>query len=150
MKNFAIIINSEEIQRIQTKQKNENPKKVLVYKAVYNVLSSAVDHGEVLGVAVGEWSDIDFLQGGTQVRLSIQHLARQGDKRNNAVITVLLQGAFGNFEHLAHLLGSVVTLAIHLRFVVCEHRTNVVTQCAQLIEHSRQFVSCTSSIAITH
>ncbi len=100
-----------------------------------NLLSSAVDRWEVFGVAVGEWSDIVFLQCGTKVGLSVEHLARQGDKRNNAVISVLLQGAFSDFEHLTHLLGGVVALAIHLRFVVCAHRTNVVTQCAQLIEH---------------
>ena len=99
------------------------------------MLSSAVHRREVLGVAVGEWSNIVFLQCGTQVGLSVEHLARQGDERNNAVITVLLQGAFGDFEHLAHLLGGVVAFAIHLRLVVCAHRTNVVTQCAQLIEH---------------
>lgn len=46
----------------------------------------------------------------------------------------MLQGTFGDFQHLAHLLGGVVALAIHLRFVVCAHRTNIVTQCAQLIE----------------
>ena len=61
-----------------------------------NLLSSAVDRREVLGVAVGEWSDIVFLQCGTQVGLSVEHLARQGDKRNNAVVTVLLQGTFGD------------------------------------------------------
>ena len=91
------------------------------------MLSSAVDRREVLGVAMDKWSDIVFLQCGTQVGLSVEHLARQGNKRNNAVITVLLQGAFSDFEHLAHLLGGVVALAIHLRFVVCAHRTNVVT-----------------------
>ena len=105
------------------------------FEAMRNLLSATIDCWEVLGVAVGEWSDIVFLQCGTQVRLSVEHLARQGDERNNAVITVLLQGAFRDFEHLAHLLGGVVALAIHLRLVVCAHRTNVVTQCAQLIEH---------------
>lgn len=105
------------------------------FEAVYNLLSSAVNRREILGVAVGEWGDIVFLQCGTQVGLSVEHLARQGDERNNAVVTVLLQGAFSDLKHLTHLLGSVVTLAIHLRFVVCAHRTNVVTQCAQLIEH---------------
>ena len=100
-----------------------------------NLLSATVDRREVLCVAVGEWSNIVFLQCGTQVRLSVEHLARQGDKRNNAVITVLLQGAFSDFKHLAHLLGGVVAFTIHLRLVVCAHCTNVVTQCAQLIEH---------------
>ena len=120
---------------ITLKTKNENPIKSSRLEAVRNLLSSAVDRREVLGVAVGKWSDIVFLQCGTQVRLSVEHLARQSDKRNNAVVTVLSQGAFGDFEHLAHLLGGVVALAIHLRFVVCMHRTNLVTQCAQLIEH---------------
>ena len=86
-----------------------------------NLLSSAVNRREVLGVAVGEWSNMVFLQCGMQVGLSVEHLARQGNKRNNAVITVLLQGAFRDFEHLAHLLGGVVALAIHLRLVVCAH-----------------------------
>ena len=117
------------------KTKKREPLRVLVLKQCANLLSSAVDRWEVLGVAVGEWDDIVFLQCGTQVGLSVEHLARQGDERNNAVITVLLQGAFGDFEHLAHLLGGVVAFAIHLRLVVCAHRTNVVTQCAQLIEH---------------
>ena len=103
------------------------PLRVLVLKQCVNLLSSAVDRRKVLGVAVGEWGDMVFLQCGTQVRLSVEHLARQGDKRNNAVITVLLQGAFGDFQHLTHLLGGVVAFAIHLRFVVCAHRTNVVT-----------------------
>ena len=85
------------------------------FEAVCNILSSAVDRREVLGVAVGEWGDIVFLQCGTQVGLSVEHLAQQGDKRNNAVITVLLQGAFSDFEHLAHLLGGVVAHAILLR-----------------------------------
>ncbi len=44
------------------------------------MLSSAVDRREVLGVAVDKWSDIVFLQCGTQVGLSVEHLARQGDK----------------------------------------------------------------------
>lgn len=105
------------------------------FEAMRNLLSAAIDCWEALGVAVGEWSDIVFLQCSTQVGLSVEHFARQGDKRNNAVVTVLLQGAFGDFEHLAHLLGGVVVFAIHLRFVVCAHRTNVITQCAQLIEH---------------
>ena len=99
------------------------------------MLSSTVDRREVLGVAVGEWGDIVFLQCSTQVGLSVEHLTWQGDKRNNVVITVLLQGAFSDFEHLAYFLGGVVALAIHLWFVVCAHRTNIVTQCAQLIEH---------------
>ena len=73
------------------------------FEAVCKMLSSAVNCREVLGVAVGEWSDIVFLQCGTQVGLSVEHLARQGDKRNNAVVTVLLQGAFGDFEHLAYI-----------------------------------------------
>ena len=70
------------------------------FEAVCNISSSAVDRWEVLGVAVGEWSDIVFLQCGTQVGLSVKHLARQGNKRDNAVITVLLQGAFGDFAKM--------------------------------------------------
>ena len=70
--------------------------RVLVLKQCANLLSSAVDRWEIFGVAVGEWGYIVFLQCGTQVGLSVEHLARQGDKRNNAVITVLLQGAFGD------------------------------------------------------
>ena len=116
------------------------------FEAVCNMLSSAVDRREVLGVAVGEWGDIVFLQCGTQVGLSVEHLARQGDKRNNAVITVLLQGAFSDFQHLTHLLGGVVAFAIHLRFVVCARRTNVVTQCALL--HNFISFNCASILRL--
>ena len=135
MKNFAIIINFEEKQCIKVKSKTRTRASSRFEAVCVNLLSSAVDCWEVLGVAVGEWSNIVFLQCGTQVRLSVEHLARQGDKRNNAVVTVLLQGAFGDFQHLTHLLDGVVAFAIHLRFVMGAHRANVVTQCAQLIEH---------------
>ena len=37
------------------KQRTRTLRRVLVYKAVYNLLSSGVDRWEVLGVAVGEW-----------------------------------------------------------------------------------------------
>ena len=56
--------------------KNENPCEFSFVKQCVNLLSSAVDRREVLGVAVGEWSDIVFLQCGTQVRLPVEHLAR--------------------------------------------------------------------------
>ena len=135
MKNFAIIINFEEKKTYLGQNKNENPREFSFVKQCVNLLLSAVDRKEIIGVAVGEWSNIVFLQCGTQVGLSIEHLARQGDKRDNAVITVLLQGSFSDFEYLAHLLGGVVAFAIHLRLVVCAHCTNVVTQCAQLIKH---------------
>ena len=44
------------------------------------MLSSAVDRREVLGVAMDKWSDIVFLQCGTQVGLLVEHLARHSNK----------------------------------------------------------------------
>ena len=53
MKNFAIIINFEEKQCIKVKTKTRT-RASSRFEAVCDVLSSAVDRGEVLGVAVGE------------------------------------------------------------------------------------------------
>ena len=49
MKNFAIIINFEEKQCIWSKQKRE-PLRVLVLKQCVNLLSSAVDRRDALGI----------------------------------------------------------------------------------------------------
>ena len=57
MKNFAIIINFEEKQCIKVKTKTRT-RASSRFEAVCDVLSSAVDRGEVLGVAVGEWRSL--------------------------------------------------------------------------------------------
>ncbi len=64
---------------------------------------------------------IAFLQDIFQIALTIEHLAAQQDIRQDAVVTVLLQGTAADLQNLRDLLVRQVSLAVKHRAIITRH-----------------------------